>query len=178
MDTETVVILGVPVDNLTMDEAMARIFSMVDAYASDGRPRQIATVNVDFLVNANAWLGRHIRHPELIAIIIVTALVLLYIKQPGKSTIYPPCLIYKITGYYCPGCGSMRALNCLLHGDLKGFINFNPILLFIIPFLIIMFIKKSIAYNPVVSRYILYILICFTILRNIKNWPFIYLAPH
>jgi N-acetylglucosaminyldiphosphoundecaprenol N-acetyl-beta-D-mannosaminyltransferase len=69
MHNETVVILGVPVDNLTMDEAMARIFSMIDAYASDGRPSQVATVNVDFLVNANAWLGRHIRHPELLDIL-------------------------------------------------------------------------------------------------------------
>lgn len=69
MSGETVVILGIPIDNLSMDEALAAVFSMVDAYESDHRPRLVATVNVDFVVNTLSWnLGR-VRHPELLDIL-------------------------------------------------------------------------------------------------------------
>ena len=55
MISEAVVILGIPVDNLTMEETISRIFSMVAAYERDRRPRLVATVNVDFLVNTLSW---------------------------------------------------------------------------------------------------------------------------
>jgi N-acetylglucosaminyldiphosphoundecaprenol N-acetyl-beta-D-mannosaminyltransferase len=45
---DSITILGVPVHNLTYDEALARIGGMVEA----GRPHQIATVNPEFLVVA------------------------------------------------------------------------------------------------------------------------------
>jgi N-acetylglucosaminyldiphosphoundecaprenol N-acetyl-beta-D-mannosaminyltransferase len=69
MLSETAVILGIPVDNLTMDEAVDSIFDMIEAYRHDKRPRQVATVNVDFVVNTLTWrLGRS-RHPELLDIL-------------------------------------------------------------------------------------------------------------
>lgn len=46
------VILGVPVDNLTMDEALARCDAFVAAGRTTGRTHQIATVNADFVVNS------------------------------------------------------------------------------------------------------------------------------
>ena len=45
-------ILGVPVDDVTMDEAVDRIAEMVEHGRATGRVHQIATVNVDFLCNA------------------------------------------------------------------------------------------------------------------------------
>jgi len=77
MEKSTIAILGIPVDNLDMEEAVDRIFSMVESYAADRVPRQVATVNVDFIVNTLAWRFGRIRHPELIDILrradIVTA---------------------------------------------------------------------------------------------------------
>jgi len=46
------VVLGVPVDNMTMDEALARCDEFVAAGRTTGRTRQIATVNADFVVNS------------------------------------------------------------------------------------------------------------------------------
>jgi N-acetylglucosaminyldiphosphoundecaprenol N-acetyl-beta-D-mannosaminyltransferase len=46
------VILGVPIDNLTMDEALARCEAFVEAGRRSGRTHQIATVNADFVVNS------------------------------------------------------------------------------------------------------------------------------
>ncbi len=69
MDQETVIILGIPIDNLTLDSALETVFSMIDAYAQDSRPRLIATVNVDFVVNTLKWRLKSIRHPELLDIL-------------------------------------------------------------------------------------------------------------
>ncbi|MDM8543404.1 WecB/TagA/CpsF family glycosyltransferase [Desulfococcaceae bacterium HSG9] len=69
MNQETVIILGIPIDNLTLDSALETIFSMIDAYAQDSRPRLIATVNVDFVVNTLKWRLKSIRHPELLDIL-------------------------------------------------------------------------------------------------------------
>jgi len=69
MLAEAVVILGIPIDNLNMDETVERIFSMIEAYKHDLRPRQVATVNVDFLVNTLTWRLGRIGHPELMAIL-------------------------------------------------------------------------------------------------------------
>lgn len=68
MISESVALLGVPIDNLTIDEAVDRIFQMVEEYQNDSIPRQVATVNVDFLVNTLSLRPNHPRHPELLDI--------------------------------------------------------------------------------------------------------------
>lgn len=69
MISDTIVLLGIPIDNLTMDETFESIFAMIKDFRHDGRPRLIATVNVDFVVNTLGWrLGKN-RHPELLEIL-------------------------------------------------------------------------------------------------------------
>jgi exopolysaccharide biosynthesis WecB/TagA/CpsF family protein len=46
------VLLGAPVDDVTITEAVDRIMEMVEVGRATGRVHQVATVNVDFLVNA------------------------------------------------------------------------------------------------------------------------------
>jgi N-acetylglucosaminyldiphosphoundecaprenol N-acetyl-beta-D-mannosaminyltransferase len=53
-----VVVLGVPIDTLTMDGALDRLDEFVAVGRATGRSHQIATVNVDFVVNS-------LRDPEL-----------------------------------------------------------------------------------------------------------------
>jgi len=69
MTRETIVILGIPVDDLDTDETVERIFDLVRAYSKDSRPRQVATVNVDFVVNTLSWRLSKQRHPELVDIL-------------------------------------------------------------------------------------------------------------
>jgi N-acetylglucosaminyldiphosphoundecaprenol N-acetyl-beta-D-mannosaminyltransferase len=45
-------LFGVPIDDLTMDETVDAIGELVDEGRRHGRSHQVATVNVDFLVNA------------------------------------------------------------------------------------------------------------------------------
>ena len=69
LDNDPVPILGIPIDNLTMGETVERIHELVLAYRKDGKPRLVATVNVDFLVNTLRWFSPEPRHPELLAIL-------------------------------------------------------------------------------------------------------------
>jgi N-acetylglucosaminyldiphosphoundecaprenol N-acetyl-beta-D-mannosaminyltransferase len=69
MTRDTIVILGIPIDNLDMDETVERIFDLIEASRQDGRVRQVATVNVDFVVNTLTWRLSRSRHPELIDIL-------------------------------------------------------------------------------------------------------------
>lgn len=52
-------LFGVPIDDLTMDETVAAVGGLVTDGRRHGRTHQIATVNVDFLVNALADDGVH-----------------------------------------------------------------------------------------------------------------------
>jgi exopolysaccharide biosynthesis WecB/TagA/CpsF family protein len=75
---DTVIILGVPVDRVDMAAALERIFDQVTAYRHDPTPtpRLVATVNVDFLVNALACRNAAPpRHPELLRILRQAGLV-------------------------------------------------------------------------------------------------------
>ncbi len=52
---------------------------------------------------------------------------LLYFVDPRVPGTYPPCLFLFFTGCYCPGCGTLRALHRLLHGDLRGALAYNTL---------------------------------------------------
>lgn len=47
----------------------------------------------------------------------------------------PPCAFHALTGLYCPGCGSTRAIRRILGGDLVGAFRYNPLLVVLAPFL-------------------------------------------
>ena len=44
----------------------------------------------------------------------------LFFLDPATHGFYPPCLFKTIFGLPCPGCGSLRALHQLLHGNLEA----------------------------------------------------------
>lgn len=63
-------VLGIPIDDLTLESAIQKTLELANAWRQDGRPRQIATVNVDFLTNALGWMPNAApRHPELLEIL-------------------------------------------------------------------------------------------------------------
>ncbi|MFK5985965.1 MAG: WecB/TagA/CpsF family glycosyltransferase [Pseudomonadota bacterium] len=65
-----VMILGVPIDNVSLKSAIKRILFFIKEYQQDKRPRQVATVNVDFLMNSLSWkISGPARHPELLEIL-------------------------------------------------------------------------------------------------------------
>ena len=123
----------------------------------------------------------------LLAIFVGLA-VLFFVLDPAKHNIFPSCLFNSVTGYYCPGCGSQRAIHSLLHFDIAGVVSYN--FLFIPAFLLIIYHYL----HPVLNRIfgwklpnIIYFkstpwiifgfVLAFWILRNLPFYPFSVLAP-
>jgi len=46
------VILGIPIDDLTMPEALDRLDEFIRVGRATGKSHQVATVNADFVVNS------------------------------------------------------------------------------------------------------------------------------
>ncbi|HWY22698.1 MAG TPA: DUF2752 domain-containing protein [Candidatus Acidoferrum sp.] len=120
--------------------------------------------------------------------VIAAALVILHFFDPATSGIFPPCPVRYLTGWYCPGCGSLRAVHQLLHGNLRAAWALNPLTILLLPFLV--YGTASYALFELRGRYLprlflpaiwiralCAVIILFGIARNIPFHPFELLAP-
>ena len=57
-----------------------------------------------------------------------TALIMLYRAAVRITGIMPRCLFKLATGWSCPGCGSQRAFNAVIHGNLRDAFEVNMLL--------------------------------------------------
>jgi len=69
----------------------------------------------------------------VIAVLAVSAGVVLFWFDPSRSPFYPTCQFHRLTGLQCPGCGSLRALHQLLHGRLAAAFQLNALLVISLP---------------------------------------------
>lgn len=114
--------------------------------------------------------------------------ILFFVLNPTEHQIFPRCIFNSITGYYCPGCGSQRAIHSLLHLDLAGVVSYN--FLFLPASLLILYhytfpiINKkfnlklpNVFYFRSTPWIIFGVVMVFFILRNLPFYPFSVLAP-
>jgi hypothetical protein len=66
---------------------------------------------------------------------VAAGFVMLRVFDPATSGVFPPCPVRYLTGWYCPGCGSLRALHQLLMGNLRAAWAMNPLTVLLLPFL-------------------------------------------
>jgi hypothetical protein len=109
---------------------------------------------------------------------VIVAVILLFLFNPAECSFFPPCPFHKLTGFYCPGCGSLRAVNSLLHGNIKGAFALNSLMVISTPFIMLLLIKPSIGYKRATPYIVLTIFSIYWIARNIPVEPFSMLAPH
>ena len=114
---------------------------------------------------------------------------LFFVKDARYFNLYPWCPFHFFTGLFCPGCGSLRAISALLHGDFLDALHLNVLIVAAVPFFIyaclahviglkegILLIKKTISSKFIIKTF-LAVIACFFILRNIPFHPFTFLAP-
>ena len=111
------------------------------------------------------------------AVAVLGRATLLYCVDPAGGGVYPPCLFHSITGWYCPGCGSLRAVHRLLHGQLAAAFRMNPLLVASLPVLGLLWLFPNWQRKRWVPWTVLAIVVGFGILRNLPVWPFTLLAP-
>jgi hypothetical protein len=113
---------------------------------------------------------------------------MLRIFDPSTSLIFPPCLLHEVSGWYCPGCGSLRALHQLLHGNLSAAFAMNPLTIVLLPFLIYgiaswFSFQHCGRYFPSLARRASQVwglgaaILLFGIVRNVPVYPFTLLVP-
>ena len=116
------------------------------------------------------------------------AIVMLRIFDPATSRVFPPCPVRYLTGWYCPGCGSLRAIHQLLHGNLTAAWAMNPLTVVMLPFLMYGFASFALFQirghglpqpflRAVWIRALCAAIILFGIARNLSLYPFDLLAP-
>ena len=67
--------------------------------------------------------------------------IILYSFDPAiPGGIYPPSPLRELTGLYCPGCGTLRSLHQLLHGNFFAALDLNPLMILFLPYLIYSFL--------------------------------------
>lgn len=47
--------------------------------------------------------------------------------DPNEPGHYPACPLYRFTGLYCPGCGGLRGVHALVHGELLTALRDNAL---------------------------------------------------
>lgn len=114
--------------------------------------------------------------------------VLLYIFSPLDG-VFPPCPFNYLTGLYCPGCGSLRSMHSIFHGQFINAIDYNILVVFLLLIFAYIFfteldftikgrpILKRIYFNKTFTISLIAVIVLFTILRNIDYYPFSLLAP-
>ncbi|MGA9994581.1 MAG: DUF2752 domain-containing protein, partial [Pyrinomonadaceae bacterium] len=92
-------------------------------------------------------------------------------------------------GLHCPGCGTLRGLHQLLHGNLAAAFAFNPLMVLSLPFIgygltsraLFGFTGRALPkffIPPIWIKLLFFVVMAFWILRNIPSYPFTLLAPH
>jgi hypothetical protein len=121
-------------------------------------------------------------------LLFAAATILLRTLDPATSRMFPPCPFLYLTGLYCPGCGSLRAMHQLLHGNFHAAWAMNPLSVILFPFLAYGLLCEAIFYLsgqrlPQVTltgasiRAVCAVILLFAVARNIPFRPFDLLAP-
>lgn len=118
----------------------------------------------------------------------LAAVVFFALFNPEKALHWLQCPFHAVTGFYCPGCGSCRALHQLLQGHLFTALRCNHLLVVCAPFLgYALASRASMAVRgkglpsfvvPALWIQLLAVyLVVYWIVRNIPSYPFTLLAP-
>lgn len=114
----------------------------------------------------------------------IGAVGILAVVSPEEQGHYPTCPFLTLTGYYCPGCGSLRAVHALTQGDIATAWERNPLLLVVGPLLLVAWVMWGLrilgktTWNttriPSVWIWVAFAaIIVFWIARNVPGWTWL-----
>ena len=115
-------------------------------------------------------------------------LSLVYLLDPETSGLYPPCPFLALTGFYCPGCGTLRALHQLTRGYPLAALDLNPLMMLLLPFIAYFLVSRTLLavtgrplrtffVGPALIWTLLGVILLYWLFRNVPAYPFTLLAP-
>lgn len=72
----------------------------------------------------------------LYAILFCIGIFIYYTYNPEEYVAFPKCLLYHMTGFQCPSCGTQRAIYSILNGNFKDALRYNTFLILALPYAI------------------------------------------
>lgn len=82
-----------------------------------------------------AWRG--LLPPLAVATAATVATAVVALVDPNEPGHYPTCPFLALTGRWCPGCGSMRAVHDLAHGRVLEAADHNVLAVLAVPWLVL-----------------------------------------
>lgn len=79
---------------------------------------------------------------EGVGLFLIIASLIVFFFNPTKTPLFPQCIFRKITGWYCPGCGSGRGFYQLIRGNFRKAWHLNPALILGLFLLSLMFLAE------------------------------------
>jgi hypothetical protein len=86
-------------------------------------------------------LRQRLSPPVLLAGGLLLASLALHVRDPHRSGAYGYCPWLLLTGTYCPGCGGLRAVNDLTHGNVGAAASSNLLFVALLPLLAVFWLR-------------------------------------
>jgi hypothetical protein len=128
---------------------------------------------------ARSRRAARLAHPLTVGTAVSVAVGYVAAVDPNRPGHYPLCPVRALTGYYCPGCGGLRAVHDLTHGHLQAALSANLLVVLAIPVAIIfwgIWARARLRRQPLALRIpswilcsIPVVLIVFGVLRNLPG---------
>jgi hypothetical protein len=124
-----------------------------------------------------------LRAPLGVAAVGVGVLGYLAVVDPNQPGHYPACPFRALTGLDCPGCGSLRALHSMAHGDVAGALDQNILTVLAVPLLVGLWVgwlrrsRQGLPRQRLAPASLLYglagLVVAFAVVRNLPGVPFL-----
>jgi hypothetical protein len=115
--------------------------------------------------------------PVGVALASAAALAFVALVDPNEPGNYPTCPFHAVTGLWCPGCGSLRALHALTHGHVMTAMGFNVLTIAVLPLLVVAFTRwtmrvwtgspRRLAVHPTYIWGVFALVVAFGVVRNL-----------
>jgi hypothetical protein len=126
---------------------------------------------------------RAVLRPLGVAVAALAATGYVAVVDPNVAGHFPTCPFLAITGWYCPGCGALRAVHALAHGDLSTALARNPFAVVAAGYLAVawvLWLHRTVTGRPRrwlappgVLYSVLGAILMFWVLRNVPGWTWL-----
>lgn len=127
--------------------------------------------------------GRRLLRPAGVALATAAVVGVVAAVDPNEPGHYPTCPWLALTDTYCPGCGSLRAVHALAHGDVGTAMARNPLAVLTFAWLAVWFAvwttrmwtgRQRTRMAPAwVLHSILGVVVGYWVLRNVPGWTWL-----
>ena len=122
------------------------------------------------------------------ALLGAAGMALLVVFDPRNTGVFPTCPFLNLTGCYCPGCGTLRALHAVLLGDVVSALGYNILAVLSLPFIAYSYGRGAMRafglraprpafVHPYLIWALLLAIVAYWIMRNLPFVPLNVLAP-